>query len=428
MYAGGIMMKSAAPMAAAEAQVIGYRTNDAATATGNVEMVADDEVEESGMTVFSLADEAPAEKGMSEQQVVQIRENFNETAFFYPSLLTNEEGDVMVQFTLPESNTTWKFQALANTEDMKYGMLTKEVISSKPLMVLPNLPRFMRQGDEVSVSTQVINNSKATINGRVSLELFDPATDQPVICLTKSQKPFTLSADSITTASWTFRVPETTNLIGCRIVADSESGSDGEQHLIPVLSNQILVTESTPFYLMENGEKRIRLSGKNGTDSRNPFRMTLELTGNPIWYAVQALPTLTQPTNDNVISWFASYYSNTLASYIATANPRIQKVISQWKAQGGTASTLYSNLQKNQELKNILLEETPWVLAAENETEQKQRLSLLFDMNRAAQQREVAMQQIVKLQNEDGGWSWFKGFPGKPRNNTVYPERHVPIG
>lgn len=113
-----------------------------------------------------------------------------------------------------------------------------------------------------------------------AIELFDPATDQPVICLTKSQKPFTLSADSITTASWTFRVPETTNLIGCRIVADSESGSDGEQHLIPVLSNQILVTESTPFYLMENGEKRIRLSGKNGTDSRNPFRMTLELTGN----------------------------------------------------------------------------------------------------------------------------------------------------
>ena len=146
---------------------------------------------------------------------------------------------------------------------------------------------------------------------------------------------------------------------------------------------------------MENGEKRIRLSGKNGTDSRNPFRMTLELTGNPIWYAVQALPTLTQPTNDNVISWFASYYSNTLAYYIATANPRIQKVISQWKAQGGTASTLYSNLQKNQELKNILLEETPWVLAAENETEQKQRLSLLFDMNRATQQRDVYKRQPV---------------------------------
>ncbi|WP_370862744.1 alpha-2-macroglobulin family protein [Parabacteroides faecis] len=412
-YGSGIMMKSAAAPMAAEAQVVGYRSNDAASITGNANIV-DDEVEESGEMLFSLSDAAwdKAEaKPVQAQPQLPVRENFNETAFFYPSLLTNEEGDVMVQFTLPESNTTWKFQALANTVDMKYGLLTKEVISSKPLMVVPNLPRFMRQGDEVSVSTQVINNSKASISGRVSLELFDPATDQPVICLTKSQRPFTLSADSITTASWTFRVPETTNLIGCRIVADSESGSDGEQHLIPVLSNQILVTESTPFYLMENGEKQIRLSGSKATGSRNPFRMTLELTGNPIWYAVQALPTLTQPANDNIISWFASYYSNTLANYIATANPRIQKVISQWKAQGGTASTLYSNLQKNQELKNILLEETPWVLAAENETEQKQRLSLLFDMNRAAQQREVALQQLLKLQNEDGGWSWFKGFP-----------------
>lgn len=412
-YGSGIMMKSAAaPMALAEAQVVGYANNDMSMRTGGVDMVADEEVEAEGAPIFSLAEVNPnmREAGLAQQQI-QLRENFNETAFFYPSLLTNEAGEVMLQFTLPESNTTWKFQALANTVDMKYGKLTKEVISSKPLMVLPNLPRFMRQGDEVSVSTQVINNSKEAISGRVSLELFDPATDQPVICLSKSQKTFTLAADSMTTASWTFRVPTTVNLIGCRIVADSESGSDGEQHLVPVLSNQILVTESTPFYLMDNADKQINLSGNKATGSRTPFRMTLELTGNPIWYAVQALPTLTQPADDNVISWFASYYSNTLANYIATANPRIQKVISQWKAQGGTANTLYSNLQKNQELKNILLEETPWVLAAENETEQKQRLSLLFDMNRAAQQREVALQQLLKLQNEDGGWSWFKGFP-----------------
>ena len=163
-------------------------------------------------------------------------------------------------------------------------------------------------------------------------------------------------------------------VIGCRIIADSDKGSDGEQHLIPVLSNEILITESTPFYLFDKNEEVIRPK-----DNKNirPFRTTLELTANPIWYAVQALPTLSQPENDNVISWFASYYSNTLASYIATAHPRIQQVISQWKAQGGNASTLYSNLEKNAELKNILLQETPWVLEADNETEQKQRLSLL---------------------------------------------------
>ena len=149
-----------------------------------------------------------------------------------------------------------------------------------------------------------------------------------------------------------------------------------------------------------------------------PFRTTLELTANPVWYAVQALPTLTQPENDNIISWFASYYSNTLASYIATAHPRIQQVISQWKAQGGNASTLYSNLEKNAELKNILLQETPWVLEADNETEQKQRLSLLFDLNRAAGQRETALRHLLDLQTPDGGWDWFKG---------MYPSQEITL-
>lgn len=362
-----------------------------------------------------------AEEGLNNTQDTrqQLRENFNETAFFFPSLLTDKEGSVSIQFTLPESNTTWKFQALAHTADLKYGMLTKDIISSKPLMVLPNLPRFMRQGDEVSISTQVINQSKNTLTGRVSLELFDPATDQPVICLTKSQKPFTLATDSTTTVYWTFTVPASIDLIGCRIIATSDNGSDGEQLLIPVLSNKILVTESTPFYLMEQGEQKIQIPGNTASATRTPFSMTLELTSNPIWYAVQALPTLTEPENQNIISWFASYYSNTLANHIATANPRIQKVISQWKAQGGTASTLYSNLQKNEELKNILLQETPWVLEANNETEQKERLSLLFDLNRAAQQREAALQQLLQQQNEDGGWSWFKGLPGN-REMTLY--------
>lgn len=398
-YGNRMMMKSAV----AHAEVLNI-VEDA------VAISADDE--RPAAQIFSISagavNEGAAEKGAADNiqpAPLQIRENFNETAFFYPSLLTNEQGDVIIQFTLPESNTTWKFQALANTEDMKYGSITREVISSKPLMVLPNLPRFMRQGDEVTISTQVINNSKEAISGRVSLELFNPENNQPVICLTKSQKSFELAADSITVATWTFRVPTTTNLMGCRIVADSNSGSDGEQHLVPVLSDKILVTESKPFYLMDEKEARINLSG-----SLTPFRTTLEMTANPIWYAIQALPTITQPQNDNAISWFASYYANTLAGHIATANPRIQQMIKQWTAQGGTAETLYSNLEKNQELKNILLQETPWVLAADNETEQKQRLSLLFDTNRAQQQRELALQRLVDLQNEEGGWSWFKGF------------------
>lgn len=396
---GGIMLKSAAAPVVAESMNI--MEDSAVLEEPSVESTE-------GEPVFSLSD--PFAKESSQPiSPEQIRRNFAETAFFYPTLQTNEEGDIFVNFTLPESNTTWKLQMLANTKDLKYGLLTKEVISSKPLMVLPNLPRFVRQGDEVSISTQVINNSKGAVSGRVRIELFDPATDQPIICLSKSQRPFELQPDSIATVSWMIPVPKQINLLGVRILADSEKGSDGEQQIVPVLSNQLLITESTPFYLLKEGEKQIRISGNS--EGATPFRLTLEMTGNPIWYAVQALPTITQPNNDNILSWFAAYYSNTLASYIAQAHPRIQKVISQWTAQGGNASTLYSNLEKNQELKNILLEETPWVLAADNETEQKQRLSLLFDLNRADGLREAALQQLIQQQNEEGGWSWFKGFP-----------------
>lgn len=397
--AGGIMLKSAAAPAVAESMNI--MEDSAVLEEPSVESTE-------GEPVFSLSDPFAKESSLPVSPE-QIRRNFAETAFFYPTLQTNEEGDIFVNFTLPESNTTWKLQMLANTKDLKYGLLTKEVISSKPLMVLPNLPRFVRQGDEVSISTQVINNSKEAVSGRVRIELFDPATDQPIICLSKSQRPFELQLDSIATVSWMIPVPKQISLLGVRILADSEKGSDGEQQIVPVLSNQLLITESTPFYLLKEGEKQIRISGNS--EGATPFRLTLEMTGNPIWYAVQALPTITQPNNDNILSWFAAYYSNTLASYIAQAHPRIQKVINQWTAQGGNASTLYSNLEKNQELKNILLEETPWVLAADNETEQKQRLSLLFDLNRADGLREAALQQLIQQQNEEGGWSWFKGFP-----------------
>lgn len=412
IYAAGAVMKSAAAPAVAELCIAEDSAPlEEATVTTNqgnslYNMEEKELVESEGPPVFCRILQEP----------IELRKNFAETAFFYPALMTDKTGDVSFSFTIPESNTTWKLQLLAQTEDLQYGYLSREIITHKPLMVTPNLPRFLRQGDEVTFTAQISNQSSGTLDGHACLELFDPDNDRPAVSLHQSQKPFTLGADSTTTVSWSFRVPASANgVIGCRIIAESDQGSDGEQHLIPVLPNEILVTESTPFYLFDKQEEVIRL--KNGKGIR-PFRTTLELTANPIWYAVQALPTLAQAENDNAISWFASYYSNTLASYIAAAHPRIQQAISQWKAQGGNASTLYANLEKNAELKNILLQETPWVLDADNETEQKQRLSLLFDLNRAAGQRETALRHLLDLQTPKGGWSWFKG---------LYPSREITL-
>lgn len=369
---------------------------------GNAEVVS--ETEESGERIVPVPD-------TNGTQPAVIRENFAETAFFYPVLVTDSTGDVAFSFTLPESNTTWKLQLLAQTTSLDYGYWSGQAVASKPFMVLPNLPRFLRQGDEVTISTQVINQTGTPAEGRARLELFDPATGDPVVCLSKSQKPFTLEADSTLTLSWTITVPSGVSLIGCRIVAESDRGSDGEQQLIPVLSDELFMTESTPFYLTAPGETVIRPMLPKGS---RPFRLTLELSADPVWYAVQALPALTQPDNDNILSWFAAYYSNTLASAIVRDHPRIRQVIQQWTARGGDASTLLSNLEKNTELKAILLEETPWVLAATTETEQKERLSLLFDSNRAEGLRAAALQQLIQQQTPDGGWSWFKGFPASP--------------
>jgi len=344
-----------------------------------------------------------------------VRENFNETAFFYPSLLSDDRGKLIIQFKLPESNTSWKFQVVAHTPQLEYGYLTKEIVSSKELMVIPNLPRFIRKGDQAVISTQVVNNSGNPIQGRVQLELFDPITEQPVICLTKSQKPFDIEAGGITTASWTIDIPENYNLVGFRITAHSDLGSDGEQHLIPVLDNRILVTESVPYYLPGAGTYDIAFPLPSNGAGEELSGVTIEYTDNPVWYAVEALPSLVQPDNQNIVSWFAAYYSNILAASIARSHPQIKAVISQWSTTGETTGGLLSKLQQNEELKNILLQQTPWVLAAERETEQMQRLSLLFDTNRATDLREKALRELVTQQNEDGGWGWYKGFMSDPQ-------------
>ena len=356
------------------------------------------------------------------QSTPQIRSNFNETAFFYPQLKTDKNGETIISFTVPESNTTWKFRTLAYDKSLNIGSLEALTVSRKELMVTPNLPRFVREGDKTSISTKISNLSDKTISGKVRIEFFDPLTDQIKSIVTSSQsQDFSLVKDASGSVAWTFEIPANIDMLGCRIIAESESFSDGEQHVISVLPNRMLVTESMTMNVNGSQTKNFTFDKlvNNQSNTLSNYRLTLEYTGNPAWYAVQALPTLTNPTNENAVNWFASYYVNTLGSFMMKKYPQVSAMIEAWKKQGGNKETLVSKLQKNEELKAVLLEETPWVLDAKDETEQMNRLSLLFDLNNTNMQTQQAILKLQELQNPDGGWSWYKGMYSS-RSMTQY--------
>lgn len=359
------------------------------------------------------------EKEEATNKESQVRQNFNETAFFYPQLRTNEQGETLISFTVPESNTTWRFRAIAHDKEGKVGELEKMVITRKELMVTPNMPRFIRQGDKTSISTKISNLSENTINGEVKIEFFNPLDESIVLLhIENISQTFSIAKDASSSASWTFDVPNNIEILGVRIVAESESFSDGEQHALAVLPNRMLVTETMPVDVTQKGEQVYSMDKlmNNKSSSIVNERLTFEFTSNPAWYAVQALPTMSNPTNENTISWFASYFVNTLGNSLMKQYPKVANMIKAWKTEGGDKETLVSKLNQNEDLKIILLEETPWVLDAKNETEQMERLSLLFDLNNTQQLTSTALEKLQELQLEEGAWSWYKG---------MYPRRDI---
>lgn len=344
----------------------------------------------------------------------QVRRNFDEMAFFFPQLRTNEAGETLIAFKVPDSNTKWRFRVLAHDKEMNSGQTEAFTVSQKELMVTPNLPRFLRHGDRTSISTKISNLSDGALSGSVRLEFFNVLTDEvsTAIVIEDQVQEFALGQGASGSAVWTFDVPSDIELLGVRIVAESDGFSDGEQHALAVLPNKMLVTESIRMDVDGSEDKKFvfdRLANQS-SETRTDYRLTLEFTSNPAWYAVQALPVLGNPDSDNAVSWFAAYYANTLGVHIGKTYPKVAAMVEAWKKQGGTKETLLSNLEKNEELKNVLLEETPWVLEAKNETEQKEKLALLFDLNHTSQLTKQALDKLQELQHNQGGWTWFKGF------------------
>lgn len=415
-YRGGMMIRGTRSLNIGEANFAMRQLQKADVAVES-SMALPPAPSESLEEIVLVEDQADSQANSSQSgpqtESPQIRRNFNETAFFYPQLRTNDKGETQIVFDVPESNTRWRFRVLAHDKKLNTATTEAFTVSQKKLMITPNMPRFLRQGDRVSITTKISNLSDSVQQGRVRMEFFNPVTDEIVdnIQLNNNNQEFTLNPAASSDANWTFDVPSNIDIIGVRIIAQSELFSDGEQHALAILPNRMLVTESLRMDV-DGGETKTFNFDKlsNSSVTQENYRLTLEFTSNPAWYAVQALPVLSEPTSDNSVSWFASFYANSIGAHIGKAYPKVSAMIDLWKKQGGNKETLLSNLQKNEELKNILLEETPWVLDAKNETEQKEKLSLLFDLNRNRNITQTTLIKLQELQTTEGGWSWFKGF------------------
>ena len=401
------------------------RGRSAANAVMNQEAVTDMVLQEE---MVETSAQEKAEMGSSEELAetgdIQIRENFAETAFFYPQLRTNETGEVSISFVLPESLTRWKFMGLAHTQNVDYGKIEATATASKEFMLQPNMPRFVRVGDKANIAASLMNLSDKGVKGTVRMELFNPETEK--VFYSQKQK-FDMKGGETGHVNFAFEVSDKYAVMACRMVADGDTFSDGEQRYIPVLTDKQWVTETVPLNVNGEGVHTFSLENLFNKHSKTASeqRLTVEFTVHPAWYAVQALPVVANPQNEDALSWATAYYAHSLAACIVKENPRIKQVFDSWKAQGGTKETFMSNLQKNQELKNILLAETPWLTEATNEAEQKQRIATLFDLNTMNSGLAVSVEKLRELQNGDGAWSWYKGMQGSRYVTTQVMEMLV---
>lgn len=380
----------------------------------------------SGAYDFSSTDKPEENLQERKEQPTQIRQNFNENAFFYPHLMTNEKGEVSFEFTIPESLTEWKVIGLSHTKDLQYGSFTEKVITQKELMVVPNPPRFFREGDAMVFSSKVVNLSEEELSGNIKLSFLNPFNENDIskeFELKNAKKEFNVKAKGSTIVEWEIKIPFGQSMAAYKLVAQTKDFSDGEQQALPILSNRMLVTESLPLPVKGAGTYNFEFKKlkNNNSKSLKHHSFTLEFTNNPAWYAIQAMPYMMEYPYECAEQTFTRYYANSIATHIVNSNPKIKQVFDAWKK--GSKDAFLSNLEKNQELKAVLLEETPWVLEAQDESERKKRVALLFDLNKMSHELENAFIKLEKSQKRSGGWPWFEGMP-----ESRYITQHIVTG
>lgn len=347
----------------------------------------------------------------------KMRENLDETAFFYPQLLADKKGRVTINFTLPESLTTWNFIGFAHDKDMNHGITSKEIIAQKELMIQPNMPRFIREGDVANINSKITNLSNKGVHAIAKIELVDPETEKIIL---SDSKPVMIQAGKSADATFTISSKAidkmgkqngtSYNYLIVRTFVEGNGYSDGEQQYLPVLPTKEWVTTTYPLTIDKAGTTTIDLKKLLPAKNLTGGKLTVEYTDNPSWLMIQALPYIRQADENNAFSLVAAYYANSLGKTLLSRSEKLKRNIELWKKEQGDNSSMLSGLQKNQELKALVLSETPWVIEGENEQGQKQSLINFYDENTLDNQQQKFLEQLKKLQNTDGGFAWYPGM------------------
>lgn len=370
-------------------------------------MVIEDDVEEEIEVVDKEIE------NLDQNNVGSIRRDLRETAFFIPQLLTDEKGDALLSFTMPQSVTRWKMMGLAHTETLQYEQFEKELITSKTVMITPNWPRFVRYGDTLIFSATIANTGDIKFDGRAHIKVSDAISGEDVTSrLVEKQEVVMPLKPGTHKVSWVLNISHD-EFQALVITASVDAGKyrDAEEKIVPVFTDEVLVTETLPMLLDKEGRYNFEMTRLKRDNLKNirHHSVKVEVTSNPVWLAVQAMPYVADDEGQSSDAVFRRYYVNRIGRWMMNNNPDVEKVFKIWRDI--QPATFQSALEKNAALKSIVVEQTPWLNEALDESGQRRMLAAYFDKNTLEQRSKNDIMHLLQMQGAGGAWSWYPGMP-----------------
>lgn len=361
--------------------------------------------------------------GFTENQhgSIDLRKNLSETAFFFPHLVFNKKGEVEINFTAPEALTEWKFRGMAHDKKMNLTYVQMFSKTQKDVMIQPNMPRFVREGDQIVFKARVSNTTEQPLKATALLRLYNTITGEEIssqIIKSEALVPTAIQPFSASTVSWNVQVPQNIEGLQYRISVQSGNFTDGEESVLPVLSNRQLVTETLPIWQLANETKTYQLDNlvQNTSQTLQNHQLRVDVSNNATWLMMQTLPYLIEYPHQCSEQLFAQYFANVLASHILENKPEIAQLVKEWKENPT------SKLEQNEELKQVMLQETPWIKDLISDEEKKAQFANYFDVNRLDAEAEKIEDILVERQLPSGAVPWFSGG-----NENAYITQHILI-